>query len=117
MPQKRGRAVGREQREARVADDRCPECDGSLDTGWECNDCGFDAMSLVRPDSNIEESFKSYLEKCFGGPSNLSETQVSELRKAFFAGAWHVLCANPEIDNRTANDMRFECQQFVRKLA
>lgn len=33
-----------EQREARIADDRCPECGGELDTGWECNDCGFDAM-------------------------------------------------------------------------
>lgn len=22
----------------------CPECAGSLDTGWECNGCGYDAM-------------------------------------------------------------------------
>lgn len=22
----------------------CPECGGSLDTGWECNDCQYDAM-------------------------------------------------------------------------
>lgn len=25
--------------------DICPECRGSLDTGWECNDCGYDAMN------------------------------------------------------------------------
>ncbi len=24
--------------------DICPECGGQLDTGWECNDCGYDAM-------------------------------------------------------------------------
>lgn len=23
--------------------DVCPECGGALDTGWECNDCDFDA--------------------------------------------------------------------------
>lgn len=23
--------------------DICPECGGCLDTGWECNDCGYDA--------------------------------------------------------------------------
>jgi tRNA(Ile2) C34 agmatinyltransferase TiaS len=27
--------------------DICPECRGELDTGWECNSCGYDAMSLV----------------------------------------------------------------------
>lgn len=27
--------------------DKCPECGGALDTGWECNDCGFDALPLV----------------------------------------------------------------------
>lgn len=32
----------------RIADDQCPcvDCDGDLDTGWECNDCGFDAFYL-----------------------------------------------------------------------
>jgi hypothetical protein len=24
----------------------CPECGGTLDTGWECNSCGFDAISI-----------------------------------------------------------------------
>lgn len=27
---------------------RNPECGGELDTGWECNSCGFDAFSLVQ---------------------------------------------------------------------
>lgn len=28
-------------------EDRCPHCGGELDTGFECNDCGFDALPLV----------------------------------------------------------------------
>lgn len=27
--------------------DQCPECGGELDTGWECNRCGFDAKNEV----------------------------------------------------------------------
>ena len=29
-----------------IDNDLCPvvDCEGQLDTGWECNDCGFDAM-------------------------------------------------------------------------
>lgn len=34
-------------RERAVANDRCPECGGELDTGWECNDCGFDARPIA----------------------------------------------------------------------
>lgn len=30
-----------------VKQDRCPECGGELDTGWECNRCGFDARPEV----------------------------------------------------------------------
>jgi len=30
-------------------DDRCPECGDWLDTGWECNECGFDARELAYP--------------------------------------------------------------------
>jgi hypothetical protein len=30
-------------RHHRIKNDICPECAGSLDTGWECNSCGFDA--------------------------------------------------------------------------
>jgi len=32
--------------------DICPKCGGELDTGWECNKCGFDAMVLVNPRDN-----------------------------------------------------------------
>ncbi|KVC81406.1 hypothetical protein [Burkholderia ubonensis] len=27
-----------------IENDMCPQCSGLLDVGWECNDCGFDAM-------------------------------------------------------------------------
>jgi tRNA(Ile2) C34 agmatinyltransferase TiaS len=27
--------------------DICPECGGTLDTGWKCNSCQFDAYPLV----------------------------------------------------------------------
>jgi hypothetical protein len=30
-----------------VSQDYCPECGGDLDTGWECNRCGFDAKHLI----------------------------------------------------------------------
>ena len=32
--------------------DVCPECGGNLDTGWECNMCGYDA----KPDAHPEKS-------------------------------------------------------------
>ena len=28
--------------------DICPECGGALDTGWECNTCKYDAISLAQ---------------------------------------------------------------------
>lgn len=31
--------------------DYCPFCGGSLDTGWECNDCGADLMPFASPPS------------------------------------------------------------------
>jgi tRNA(Ile2) C34 agmatinyltransferase TiaS len=31
-----------------VKQDICPECGGELDTGWECNSCGFDAMPIIK---------------------------------------------------------------------
>ena len=37
----------REVLERDVVQDRCPKCKGELDTGWECNDCGFDARYLA----------------------------------------------------------------------
>lgn len=30
-----------------VRNNFCPECLGELDTGWECNRCGYDARHLV----------------------------------------------------------------------
>lgn len=30
-----------------VKQDRCPKCQGELDTGWECNSCGFDAKPIA----------------------------------------------------------------------
>jgi len=33
-----------------VKQDICPQCGGELDTGWECNDCGFDAHPEVTKD-------------------------------------------------------------------
>lgn len=32
-----------------ILDNVCPRCLGELDTGWECNDCDYDARQ------NIEE--------------------------------------------------------------
>ena len=31
-----------------VSEDKCPMCLGELDTGWECNECGYDAMPWVK---------------------------------------------------------------------
>lgn len=44
-----------ELRELVIDHDRCPECNGELDTGWECNDCGFDA----RPELKRSPSWKA----------------------------------------------------------
>lgn len=33
--------------EALISDDVCPKCLGELDTGWECNDCGYDASQAM----------------------------------------------------------------------
>ena len=32
---------------AKVKNDVCPKCGGELDTGWECNSCGYDAAWAV----------------------------------------------------------------------
>lgn len=34
--------------------DYCPECSGELDTGFECNECGFDARELAYPEFERE---------------------------------------------------------------
>ena len=31
-----------------IDEDHCPMCLGELDTGWECNSCGFDALPIGR---------------------------------------------------------------------
>lgn len=33
-----------------TARDKCPKCGGELDTGFECNDCGFDALPFLTPE-------------------------------------------------------------------
>jgi len=30
-----------------VERDECPKCLGDLDTGWECNQCGYDARDIA----------------------------------------------------------------------
>lgn len=30
-----------------ISEDRCPMCLRELDTGWECNSCGYDARPWV----------------------------------------------------------------------
>lgn len=32
-------------RRALARDDTCPQCGWELDTGWECNECGYDARN------------------------------------------------------------------------
>lgn len=39
--------VNHRSRHEKIANDECPECDGELDTGYECNKCGFDARPEV----------------------------------------------------------------------
>lgn len=46
----------REHREAAADQDRCPECGGELDTGWECNDCGYDAQPIVMATPKVDRS-------------------------------------------------------------
>lgn len=42
--------MNREFSEALAKNDTCPQCLGELDTGWECNDCGYDAIELAYKD-------------------------------------------------------------------
>jgi tRNA(Ile2) C34 agmatinyltransferase TiaS len=37
---------------------RCPECGGELDTGWECNDCEYDARDEAYPLAQRERDAK-----------------------------------------------------------
>lgn len=38
-----------------ISEDRCPMCLGQLDTGWECNDCGFDAQPWIKQSTERNE--------------------------------------------------------------
>jgi hypothetical protein len=41
-----------------VDDDLCPRCLGELDTGWECNECGFNAYGIytaILPELSAKE--------------------------------------------------------------
>lgn len=35
-----------------VAINKCPRCRDSLDTGWECTGCGYDAMPIAHEIEN-----------------------------------------------------------------
>jgi hypothetical protein len=35
-------------------EDTCPRCLGELDTGWECNDCGYDAMKEATDERYVD---------------------------------------------------------------
>ena len=52
----KSKSTHREHREARIENDKCPECNGELDTGWECNACGFNAKpeALKTPKSDLK---------------------------------------------------------------
>lgn len=39
-------------RRACAREDQCPECGGQLDTGWECNGCGYDAQDEAYPSAH-----------------------------------------------------------------
>ena len=49
-------------RRAFARQDICPECGGALDTGWECNSCGYDAQDEAYP-HNIRTLDKKYGER------------------------------------------------------
>ena len=39
-----------------VSEDRCPMCLGNLDTGWECNDCRYDAEPWIKDSRERHEA-------------------------------------------------------------
>jgi hypothetical protein len=57
-----------------LANDLCPECLGDLDTGWECNKCGYDAMPLMQ---QIGKD-KIEAEKAKPKPKPVTETAEAE---------------------------------------
>lgn len=43
-------------------DDVCPMCLGELDPGWECTQCGFDALYLMMSEE-IETALQNEMKK------------------------------------------------------
>lgn len=41
-----------------IKNNQCPECRGELDTGWECNVCGYDAKPELDRDRDTLELLK-----------------------------------------------------------
>lgn len=41
---------------ALISADRCPNCLGELDTGYECNSCGFDAAPWLKASTAINDA-------------------------------------------------------------
>lgn len=71
--------------------------------------------------NRIHESFESYLDRV--GLSDAGPEQVRDLRRAFFAGAWEVLCAVREVNSEGMSEgiARFEamvdeCEQFCARV-
>jgi hypothetical protein len=73
----------------------------------------------------IRESFDAYLDRI--GLADSGEEQVRELRRAFFAGCWDVLCAfetpeDSDVDEeservfRLLKAMRVECEEFCTRV-
>jgi hypothetical protein len=73
----------------------------------------------------IRESFDAYLDRI--GLADSGPEQVRELRRAFFAGAWEILCAfetpeDSDVDEeservfRLLKAMRVECEEFCTRV-
>jgi hypothetical protein len=56
-------------------EDVCPKCLGDLDTGWECNDCGYDAAPQKK-----ESAYSSMLQP-IKISTNLGRKELFELGK------------------------------------
>lgn len=68
-------------------------------------------VDKAMPEGEVEESFQCYVRACFDGP--ISDVQRQELRRAFFAGAWHVVQAtNHRETPRRRMRIGAECQEF-----
>lgn len=69
--------------------------------------------------NRIRDAFDAYLARV--GLADAGPVQRRELRRAFFAGAWEVLCATERYANvHTADaghrEMRAECEEFAGRV-